>query len=138
MAKHKKKHSKQDSVGNDLLDVAAVSIKKYRKVTNEIGKLSTGQKLVGGAMLLAAGYFYLDKVRNDGPDTLLAGLGGLLAGGTPTSAHPAGPAAADEEDDPEPAPAKAEPPRKARKKPKAAKAPGTFGRKPAASPDDDL
>ncbi|UOQ53681.1 hypothetical protein [Hymenobacter cellulosivorans] len=137
MAKHKKKHSKKDTVGDDLLDVAAVSIKKYRKVTNEIGKLSAGQKLVGGAMLLAAGYFYLDKVRNEGPDTLFAGLGGLLSGGTSAGSRPLAPDDEDE-DDQEPAPARAELSRKARKKPKATKAPGAFGRKPAASPDDDL
>ncbi|PJJ53271.1 hypothetical protein [Hymenobacter chitinivorans] len=134
MAKHKKKHSKKDGVGDDLLDAAAMSIKKYRKVTNEIGKLSTGQKLVGGVMLLAAGYFYLDKVRNDGPDTLLAGLSGLLPGGA--SPHPANDE--DDEETPPPAPPRAALPRKASKKTKAAKSPGTFGRKPAASPDDDL
>jgi hypothetical protein len=61
MAKDKKKHSKKDDVSDDLLDVAALSIKKFRKVTKEIGKLSTGQKIVGGLALAAAGLTYLAK-----------------------------------------------------------------------------
>ncbi|UOQ72855.1 hypothetical protein [Hymenobacter cellulosilyticus] len=138
MSKHKKKHSKKDGVSEDLLDTAALSIKKYRKVTNEISKLSPGQKLVGGAMLLAAGYFYLDKVRNDGPDSLFSGLGALLPGGPKPGQLFASAADKDDEDDEEPASPKAALPRKSRKHPKAGKAPGSFGRKPAASPDDDL
>jgi hypothetical protein len=61
MAKGKKKHSKKDDVSDDLLDVAALSIKKFRKVTKEIGKLSTGQKIVGGLALAVAGLTYLAK-----------------------------------------------------------------------------
>jgi hypothetical protein len=61
MAKDKKKHSKKDDVPDDLLDMAALSIKKFRKVTKEIGKLSTGQKIVGGLALAAAGLTYLAK-----------------------------------------------------------------------------
>jgi hypothetical protein len=61
MAKDKKKHSKKDDVSDDLLDVAAMSIKKFRKVTKEIGKLSTGQKIAGGIALAAAGLTYLAK-----------------------------------------------------------------------------
>jgi hypothetical protein len=61
MAKDKKKHSKKDEVSDDLLDMAAMSIKKFRKVTKEIGKLSTGQKIVGGLALAAAGLTYLAK-----------------------------------------------------------------------------
>lgn len=61
MAKDKKKHSKKDDVSDDLLDMAALSIKKFRKVTKEIGKLSTGQKIVGGLALAAAGLTYLAK-----------------------------------------------------------------------------
>jgi hypothetical protein len=59
MAKDKKKHSKKDDVSDDLLDIAALSIKKFRKVTKEISKLSTGQKIVGGLALAAAGLTYL-------------------------------------------------------------------------------
>jgi hypothetical protein len=62
MAKDKKKHSKKgkkDEVSEDILDTAALSIKKFRKVTKQIGKLSTGQKLVGGIALVAAGLAYL-------------------------------------------------------------------------------
>jgi hypothetical protein len=66
MPKNKKKHSKKkDELSDDLLDMAALSIKKFRKVTKEIGKLSTGQKLVGGVALLAAGLTYLAKQRAD-------------------------------------------------------------------------
>ena len=59
MPKDKKKHSKKDELSGDILDVAHLSLKKFRKVTKEIGKLSTGQKLVGGLALLAAGLAYL-------------------------------------------------------------------------------
>lgn len=59
MAKDKKKKQKKAEVSEDILDVAALSIKKFRKVTREIGKLSTGQKLVGGIALAAAGLAYL-------------------------------------------------------------------------------
>lgn len=59
MPKAKKKHSKKDAASDDLLDLAHASVKKFRKVTREIGKLSTGQKLVGGLALAAAGLAYL-------------------------------------------------------------------------------
>ena len=59
MSKDKKQHSKKDAASADILDLAHASIKKFRKVTREIGKLSTGQKLVGGLALAAAGLAYL-------------------------------------------------------------------------------
>lgn len=59
MSKNSKKHSKKDGLSEGILDVAALSVKKFRKVTKEIGRLSTGQKLVGGVALLAAGLAYL-------------------------------------------------------------------------------
>lgn len=59
MAKDKKKHSKKDDLSENLLDAAALSVRKFRKVTKELGKLSTGQKLVGGLALVAAGLTYL-------------------------------------------------------------------------------
>ncbi|MBF9141807.1 hypothetical protein [Hymenobacter properus] len=65
MAKDKKKKHKKDDVSEDILDVAALSIKKFRKVTKEIGKLSTGQKLVGGIALVAAGLAYLAAQETD-------------------------------------------------------------------------
>jgi hypothetical protein len=55
----KKKHAKKDAASEDILDLAHASLKKFRKVTREIGKLSTGQKLVGGLALAAAGLTYL-------------------------------------------------------------------------------
>ena len=64
MGKHKKKKNSKkiaDAVPDDVLDAAVVSIKKFRKITNEIAKLSAGQKLVGGLVLAAAGYFYLEQ-----------------------------------------------------------------------------
>ena len=65
MSKDKKKSSKKGKLSDDLLDVAAVSIKKFRKVTRQLTKLSTGQKLVGGAALLAAGLTYLAKKQSE-------------------------------------------------------------------------
>ena len=59
MAKHKKKHSKKDELTDDLLDAAVVSLRKFRKISKEFGKLSTGQKLLGGLALAAAGLAYL-------------------------------------------------------------------------------
>ncbi|TYZ09320.1 hypothetical protein FY528_11285 [Hymenobacter lutimineralis] len=132
MGKHKHKHSKKETVSDDILDAAAISIKKYRKVTNELAKLSSGQKLVGGLMLLAAGYFYLDKVKNDANDSLFAGLDAHLPwlNNAKKTAAPAQEKAADEQ------PASV-PPRKERKHAKPAKAAGSFGKRPAASPDDE-
>jgi hypothetical protein len=75
MAKHKKKHAKKDEMADDLLDTAVVSLKKFRKISKEFGKLSTGQKLLGGLALAAAGLAYLavqDKSpakATDDPDT---------------------------------------------------------------------
>jgi hypothetical protein len=65
MPKDKKKHSKKDQSSEDILDLAHVSLKKFRKVTREIGKLSTGQKLVGGIVLAAAGLAYLATRQTD-------------------------------------------------------------------------
>jgi hypothetical protein len=59
MPQAKKKHSKKDAASDDILDLAHASLKKFRKVTREIGKLSTGQKLVGSLALAAAGLAYL-------------------------------------------------------------------------------
>lgn len=59
MPKDKKNHSKKDASSEDVLDLAHASLKKFRKVTREIGKLSSGQKLVGGLALAAAGLAYL-------------------------------------------------------------------------------
>ena len=70
MAKNKKKHSKKDKVSDDILDAAAQSLKKFRKVTRQIGKLSTGQKLVGGLALAAAGLTYLAR-QQSAPDDVL-------------------------------------------------------------------
>lgn len=66
MPKAHKKHSKKDAASEDLLDLAHISLKKFRKVTHEIGKLSPGQKLVGGLALAAAGLAYL--ATRDSPD----------------------------------------------------------------------
>jgi hypothetical protein len=65
MGKHKKKSSKKNDVSDDILDTAALSIKKFRKVTNQLAKLSTGQKVAGGLALLAAGLIYLDQRKGD-------------------------------------------------------------------------
>ncbi|WP_426062173.1 hypothetical protein [Hymenobacter sp. B1770] len=66
--KKKKKHSLKEEVSEDLLDAAALSVRKFRKVTKEVQKLSTGQKIVGGIALLAAGLTYLAKMEFDSDD----------------------------------------------------------------------
>ena len=65
MAKSKKKHSKKDKASANILDMAALSLKKFRKVTKQIGKLSTGQKIVGGLALAAGGLAYLAQQRTE-------------------------------------------------------------------------
>jgi hypothetical protein len=65
MSKGKKKDSKKGNQSNDLLDEAAVSLKKFRKVTKQLTKLTTGQKVVGGLALLAAGLTYLAKQQGE-------------------------------------------------------------------------
>ena len=67
MGKDKKKNAKKAVPSNSLFDSAATAIKKYRRVTKQIGKLSTAQKVVGGAALLAAGLTYLAQQRAAGP-----------------------------------------------------------------------
>ncbi len=66
--KKKKKHSLKEEVSEHLLDAAALSVRKFRKVTKEVQKLSTGQKIVGGIALLAAGLTYLAKMEFDSDD----------------------------------------------------------------------
>ncbi|WP_460609297.1 hypothetical protein [Hymenobacter terrigena] len=65
MGKDKKKHSKKDQTSEDVLDAVALSLKKFRKVTKEISKLSTGQKVVGSLALAAAGLVYLATRETD-------------------------------------------------------------------------
>ena len=61
MSKNKKKGSKESMGSYNFLDMAAQSLRKYRRVTKQIGKMSTAQKVVGGVALLAAGLTYLSK-----------------------------------------------------------------------------
>ncbi len=84
MGKGKKKGSKKArKLEKDVLDVAAESVRKFRRVTKEIGKLSTTQKIFGGVGLLAAGITYLANKRAidqslaaaEGPLASLLGLG---------------------------------------------------------------
>jgi hypothetical protein len=68
MGKNKKKKDRKkvkDAVPDDVLDAAAVSIRKFRKVTHELSKLSTGQKLLGSLVLVAAGLIYLDQRKDE-------------------------------------------------------------------------
>ena len=55
----KQKHSKKDKASNDILDLAHLTLKKFRKVSKEVGKLSSAQKVMGGVALAAAGLVYL-------------------------------------------------------------------------------
>ena len=57
--KKKKKHSKKDDASTNILNLTHHTIRKFRKVTREIGKLSAGQKLVGSLAVAAAGLAYL-------------------------------------------------------------------------------
>ena len=85
MPKAKKKHSKKGAASEDVLDLAHASLKKFRKVTREIGKLSTGQKLVGGLALAAAGLAYLaTRDSHDEPAPAAAGA----SHGSATEAEP--------------------------------------------------
>ena len=99
-----------------MLDAAALSIKKFRKVTNQIQKLSTGQKIVGGIALLVAGLTYLSKLDLDmGTESRSAPA--------PSADEPRrlGPAPADAQDDGD-ATGAARPPQAPRKTRKPAKA----------------
>ncbi|MCC3156567.1 hypothetical protein LJ737_04915 [Hymenobacter sp. 15J16-1T3B] len=132
MGKKHKKKKKQESMSDDLFDATALSIKKYRKVTNEIAKLSPLQKVVGGLALLAGGYFYLKNLQDD--DWRSSPVAGLLPlPWRPGPRRPPAPYedAQVEEDEPELAP------RKHHKTPKVGKHAGAFGKKAAASPDEE-
>ena len=85
MGKNKKKHSKKNDLSGNVLDVAALSLKKFRKVTKEIGRLSTGQKLVGGVALLAAGLAYLAS-QDDAPAATAPADAGARQGSGPPAA----------------------------------------------------
>ncbi|MDQ2772870.1 MAG: hypothetical protein M3Y54_20490 [Bacteroidota bacterium] len=65
--KKKKKHSKKDKSSTDVLGLTYLTIKKFRKVTKQVGKLSTGQKLLAGAAMAAAGLAYLAAREPDAP-----------------------------------------------------------------------
>ncbi|QJX46417.1 hypothetical protein HMJ29_05490 [Hymenobacter taeanensis] len=74
MSKHKKQKKKkakqlQEAVPENMLDAAVLSIRKFRKITNEIAKLSLGQKVVGSLVLAAAGLIYLDQRKGDDSGT---------------------------------------------------------------------
>jgi hypothetical protein len=69
MSKKKKKGAKSSVDSDDLLDMATLAVKRFRRVTKEIGKLSTGQKIVGGLALLAAGLTYLAQQDGDSAPT---------------------------------------------------------------------
>lgn len=112
MGKGKKKHSKKGLDQDDLLDAAALSVKKFGKVTKAIAKLSTGQKIVGGIVLIAAGLTYLAKQdfdADENPHQSPKDEAPQLALGTG--------AAPDDEEAPPPRATAA--PRKSRKSPKA-------------------
>ena len=59
MGEKKKKHSKKDAPSADVLGGAHLALKRFRKVTKQVSKLSTGQKIVGGLAVAAAGLAYL-------------------------------------------------------------------------------
>ena len=138
MGKKNKKKNKQDSVADNLLDLSAVSIKKYRKVTNELAKLGPGQKLVGGLLLAAAGYFYYKNLQNeDWQDSPVAAL--LPLPWLPAARGAHHPAPGQDEDEPAEDAVVLPASSKKHKAPKAAKPArhaGAFGKKAAASPEE--
>jgi hypothetical protein len=136
MGKKDKKKKKPDSVSDDLFDATALSIKKYRKVTNEIAKLSSVQKLVGGLALLAGGYFYLKNLQ-DNDDWRDSPVAGLLPPWLPRPRRATSYEDAQVEEDEPAAQAPAPVLSKSRKPAKAGKHAGAFGKKAAASPDDE-
>ena len=98
----KKKHSKKDPASANVLDLAQLTLKKFRKVTKQVGKLSTGQKLLGGVALAAAGLVYLAaRDAEEAPDTSIAeDAQALAADHAPPAAprkHPKRPRFASEE-----------------------------------------
>ncbi|WP_303309979.1 hypothetical protein [Hymenobacter sp. BT730] len=131
--RNKKKNSKKDGVSDDIIDGAALSIKRFRKVTNEIAKLSTGQKLVGSLALVAAGYLYYDKLKREGGQITYHGFTFPL----PQLAAAKEASITEEIDAEVVSPPKAVAAHKNHKSPKARKPRPDFGRKPAASPDDE-
>ena len=66
MKKTKDKTKKSKPAKNSLFGGATKSLKKLGKA-KAIGKLSTTQKVVGGAALVALGLGYLAKRRKSGP-----------------------------------------------------------------------
>lgn len=133
MGKSKKKKSKDNGVSDDIIDGAALSIKRFRKVTNEIAKLSTGQKVVGSLALLAAGYLYYDKLKREGGQITYHGFTIPL----PQLAAAKEAAVTEEIDAEVVSPPKAAASHKSHKSPKPRKPRPDFGRQPAASPDDE-
>ncbi|TGD81642.1 hypothetical protein [Hymenobacter wooponensis] len=139
MAKHKKKKHKKkgmDAVPDDVLDAAVLSIKKFRKVTNEIAKLSLGQKVVGGLVLAAAGLIYLDQRKGndeEGSHSTPKFDWPKLAEAKVTSATEA-----KDDDDEEPPIRAATVPRKSRKSPKAGKGHGHANRKSHDDSDENI
>lgn len=61
MGKNKPKGSKKSKVTLDLLNSATDGLRKFRRFTKQVSKLSTTQKVVGGLAVLAAGYALITK-----------------------------------------------------------------------------
>ncbi|PJJ53274.1 hypothetical protein [Hymenobacter chitinivorans] len=105
MAKDKKKSAKKgkDKSAASPVEGAVKVLRKFRKTTRAVGKLSTGQKIVGGVALLAAGLTYLAKKHAEeeaankarpGAEAAEAALASLAAPAEPRAVPPA-PAAED-------------------------------------------
>jgi hypothetical protein len=59
MSKANKKQLKKRAFAPELLGQAAHSLRKFRRVTKQVSRLSTAQKLLGGLALVAASVAYL-------------------------------------------------------------------------------
>ncbi len=61
MGKRQHRHRKKASPSQDLLDTATTALKQFSRFTNQVRKLSTTQKVVGGVALATAGLVLLGK-----------------------------------------------------------------------------
>ena len=66
MSKSKRKGFKNSKPASELLDSAALGLKKFRRFAKQVKKLSTSQKVVGGLALLAAGYAFISNSTQGG------------------------------------------------------------------------
>ncbi|GAC1383895.1 MAG: hypothetical protein NVS3B25_30860 [Hymenobacter sp.] len=98
MGKGPKKRPPKAALSAGLLDVAAVTLKKFRRVTKQVRHLSTTHKVFGGMALLGVGLAYLvsrpQEAQGAAPADLIGGAtdapGGPPVQPTATASIPLG------------------------------------------------